>query len=209
MSVDRNDYDSAIGMAEQERMHLQHDIFKMSQDGQLHLCPAGKDMPLHRVLDAGTANGLWAIDFGGWLEICDTILPATSDDGSLKEDSAFYQWNSLLVSAMEIRGASLASARHYKQQMLDVGFQDVHEVQYKWPIGTWAPDPKHKEVGYWMMANILSVFESSSLDPFTKVHGWSVEQINELIKRARTELLNDPSIHSYFPMRVVYGRKPF
>lgn len=33
-------------------------------DGKLHISPAGTDKPLHRVLDAGTGTGIWALDFG-------------------------------------------------------------------------------------------------------------------------------------------------
>ena len=33
-------------------------------DGKLYTSPAGKDRQLHRVLDAGTGTGIWAMDFG-------------------------------------------------------------------------------------------------------------------------------------------------
>lgn len=43
---------------------LQHNLFSLTYDGKLHICPAGRDKPLHRVLDCGTGTGLWAMDFG-------------------------------------------------------------------------------------------------------------------------------------------------
>lgn len=33
-------------------------------DGKLFTSPAGEDKQLHRVLDAGTGTGIWAMDFG-------------------------------------------------------------------------------------------------------------------------------------------------
>ncbi|KAK1755439.1 S-adenosyl-L-methionine-dependent methyltransferase [Echria macrotheca] len=48
---------------ENERLDLQHHIWTFMLDNHLHLCPAGKDKPLRRVLDAGTGTGIWAIDF--------------------------------------------------------------------------------------------------------------------------------------------------
>jgi hypothetical protein len=39
-------------------------MFTATLDGALYRCPAGKDRPLHRVLDCGTGTGDWAIDFG-------------------------------------------------------------------------------------------------------------------------------------------------
>jgi hypothetical protein len=47
---------------------LQHNLFLLSQSNQLFLCPAGKDKPLNRVLDAGTGTGVWAVEFGMFLD---------------------------------------------------------------------------------------------------------------------------------------------
>jgi len=52
---------------EQDRLDLQHNLFLLTFDGRLYLCPAGKDeaggKPVRRVLDVGTGTGIWAIDF--------------------------------------------------------------------------------------------------------------------------------------------------
>ncbi|KAH7366968.1 S-adenosyl-L-methionine-dependent methyltransferase [Plectosphaerella cucumerina] len=48
---------------ENERLDLQHNLMCLTFDGKLHISPAGVDKPLHRVLDAGTGTGIWALDF--------------------------------------------------------------------------------------------------------------------------------------------------
>jgi hypothetical protein len=53
----------------------------------------------------------------------------------------------LLLEASEKLGASLNSGRQYKQQMIDAGFEDVVQVEFKWPISSWPRDAKYKEVG--------------------------------------------------------------
>ncbi|KAK2031308.1 methyltransferase domain-containing protein [Colletotrichum zoysiae] len=47
---------------ENERLDLQHHLYTLTFDGKLFISPAGSDRPLHRVLDAGTGTGIWAID---------------------------------------------------------------------------------------------------------------------------------------------------
>jgi hypothetical protein len=84
---------------------------------------------------------------GGWIEVCDYVSPVACDDGTLPPDCALKRWSELLVEASVNLGATLVSTVHYKQQMLDAGFQNVEEVKYKWPLNTWAKDPKHKEIG--------------------------------------------------------------
>lgn len=39
-------------------------MFQITYDGKLFLCPAGRDKQVHRVLDAGTGTGIWALDYG-------------------------------------------------------------------------------------------------------------------------------------------------
>ena len=41
-----------------------HNILMAIIDNKLYLCPAGKDKPIGRVLDAGTGTGVWAVEFG-------------------------------------------------------------------------------------------------------------------------------------------------
>ncbi|CAI0650464.1 unnamed protein product [Colletotrichum noveboracense] len=44
--------------------NLQHHLYTLTFDNQLFTCPAGRDKPLRRVLDAGTGTGIWVMDFG-------------------------------------------------------------------------------------------------------------------------------------------------
>ncbi|KAF6816948.1 methyltransferase domain-containing protein [Colletotrichum sojae] len=49
---------------ENDRLDLQHHLYLLTFDRRLYLCPAGRDKPLRRVLDAGTGTGIWAMDLG-------------------------------------------------------------------------------------------------------------------------------------------------
>lgn len=48
---------------ESDRLDLQHNLFLLTYDGRLCICPVEKEKQLHRVLDVGTGTGIWAIDF--------------------------------------------------------------------------------------------------------------------------------------------------
>lgn len=43
--------------------------------------------------------------------------------------------------------------------MTEAGFDNVTELKYKWPIGTWPKDPKQKQLGKMTMVNMLSGLE--------------------------------------------------
>ncbi|TAQ86438.1 hypothetical protein B7494_g5246 [Chlorociboria aeruginascens] len=57
---------------EMERLDLQHYIWLMTTEGQLHLAPF--DKPPARVLDVGTGSGIWAIEFGSDLSPVQPLL---------------------------------------------------------------------------------------------------------------------------------------
>ena len=190
----------------------------MLLDNKLHLCPAGKDKPLGRVLDAGTGTAVWAVDFadehpdvqvvgidlsptqpstvppnveffvedlesswtfhtkfdfiymrmllgsikdwpklfsqaydnlhpGGWVELMESIQPIACDDGTLPKDSALLKWTHLTLEATRKLGAPMDSALYHKKRLIDAGFVNVVQRDFKWPTNPWPRDPKHKEKG--------------------------------------------------------------
>lgn len=84
---------------------------------------------------------------GGWMEVTDICFPARSDDNSWPPNSALKQWSQLMVESAQVLGRFSNSAVSYKSQMTAVGFENVVEVQLKWPHNRWPKDPKLKELG--------------------------------------------------------------
>jgi SAM-dependent methyltransferase len=144
---------------------------------------------------------------GGYIEICDSLSPLKSDDGTLKEDSALLRWNQLLVQASDKLGPSLESAHHYESQLKEAGFEDVTKIEFKWPLNSWPRDARYKELGEWNYFNVLQGMQAVSLMLFTNVLGWTVAEVEVLLTQVRKEAKNR-DIHAYWPVYVVYGRKP-
>ncbi|KAJ4289978.1 hypothetical protein N0V88_006779 [Collariella sp. IMI 366227] len=144
---------------------------------------------------------------GGWLEMHDTVNPLVSDDGTLSKDSALYQWSQLLQEAALKFGSPLDVARLFKQQLIDAGFQNVVQFEYKWPVNPWPKDRKWKEIGMWAQRNLLDGLQGASLALFTKALGWSTVQLETFLVQVRKDIQNR-KIHAYFPVIVVYGQKP-
>lgn len=155
---------------------------------------------------------------GGWLELADA-LPLACDDGSLPENSALAQWYKYFLEAGDKLGASTRSATKYKQQLIDAGFQNVEQVEYKWPINMWPKDPKYKELGEntldmnqtwcthfadsragaWTLNNIEAGLQGISLMLFTNVLGWSATALEAFLVDVRKDLKNR-NYHAYWPM---------
>ncbi|XEU97659.1 hypothetical protein FSHL1_002945 [Fusarium sambucinum] len=143
---------------------------------------------------------------GGWIELAD-IYPITSDDGTLRKDSATYEWATKLLEGTKAIGRPFDGADKYKEQLEAQGFQNVQQTIFKWPQNTWPRDPKHKELGAWTLENICSGLDGLSSAVYTRVLGWTKEELEVLLAKVRREL-KDKSIHAYWPIYVVYGQKP-
>lgn len=83
--------------------------------------------------------------------------------------------------------------------MSEVGFVDVVETKFKWPINRWPEDEKDKELGAWNNENASRVLESATLAPFTRGLGWSVEEVTDFLVDVRRDLKNT-DIHAYSQM---------
>ncbi|BCS20870.1 uncharacterized protein APUU_21302S [Aspergillus puulaauensis] len=112
----------------------------------------------------------------------------------------------LLIEASTKFGKQLGVANNYKQWMVGAGFGNVQEHIYKVPFSPWAKGPKLKELGRYHQTNMLEVLEAYSLALMTRSLGWTVEDVNVLLREVRKELL-DRKLHIYSRLYVVYGQK--
>lgn len=145
------------------------------------------------------ANDYSASSPGGWVEIQDINFPALCDDDSFNEKQAFYKWNQLMIESAAKAGRPLTPCPSYKTWMIEAGFEDVQEVVYKWPINQWPKDRRHKELGAWMLMNVLEGLQGFSLALMTRVLGMSREEVEVFLVDVRNSI-KDKSIHAYWPM---------
>ncbi|KAJ3955293.1 hypothetical protein N0V92_008185 [Colletotrichum tropicale] len=89
----------------------------------------------------------------------------------------------------------------------DAGFVDVKMEVHKWPTNDWPKYPEYKELGIWANENFIAGFESFTMAPLTRAHGWTKEEVQVFLVEVRKDLGNR-SIHAYWPMYNIYGRKP-
>ncbi|KAK1490572.1 methyltransferase domain-containing protein [Colletotrichum abscissum] len=145
---------------------------------------------------------------GGYLEIQDNEFPIFCDDGSMPADSQVLRWTQLIVEATDIVGKSMAVAPTFKQMLEDAGFEDVQGRQEKWPISPWQQkDPKQRELGICSRAGTMEGLEPICMALFTRVLGWTREEVFVFCAGVRDEL-KQQKVHGYFNAYAAWGRKP-
>ncbi|KAG7046329.1 methyltransferase domain-containing protein [Colletotrichum scovillei] len=143
---------------------------------------------------------------GGWLELQEFGLPL-SDDDTLKEEHALYQSMKHLGEAAAKSDHAFVDLDALKPMLEAAGFVDVTELRFKWPSNTWPRNAKFKELGAWNYENITTGLQGFLMAALTRGLGWKADEVNVLAAQARKDV-GDRSIPAYWPMIVVYGRKP-
>lgn len=135
---------------------------------------------------------------GGYLEMTDVYMPFMSDDDSFK-GTALETWSNRQVECCAKFGADTKGCSKYKQWMTEIGFEDVHEHMFKWPVGVWPKDKALKKMGKLTMVNFLVGIEGFTMRLWTSALGMQVDEVHEYLDKVRQDIQN-PKIHSYWPV---------
>lgn len=124
-----------------------------------------------------------------------------SDDGTLKKEHQLYGWGAMFIRCSERAGRSLRTNETMRSAIEEAGFVDVHEKQYKIPIGPWARDLTLKEAGHLQYGHWNAALEGWAmwlLTHFGEPEPWTKEEVQVYLAKVRKELSN-PHIHAYEP----------
>jgi hypothetical protein len=169
-------------------------------------------------------NAYSALEPGGWFEMQEVHFKPHSLDGTV-EGTALQTWNEKLVEGARLLGGKdWHCAPHYSEWFQEAGFVDVVERQFSWPSNTWPKGKKQKLMGMTMLANALEGLNGVSMAVLSRAFGWSAKEVEEYLVDVRRDMedskfpnifhiigntnFDKESIHAYFPVFVVYGRKP-
>jgi hypothetical protein len=98
--------------------------------------------------------------------------------------------------------------------LIQAGFANVQAVKQILPLGPWPKDPKlvchrdedgsstaadpsQKTIGAYNLTQLYEGMQGFSLRPFTKILGWTPEELEVLLMDVRKDLRN-PNIHAMF-----------
>ncbi|CAI7655758.1 unnamed protein product [Penicillium bialowiezense] len=136
---------------------------------------------------------------GGWMEQLEAKPFLECDDKSLPIDNLLRTWGPTLLSCGERAGRPLDTMEKMKERFHRAGFVDIHEKEYKWPIGPWARDQKYKEAGIVNLHHWISGMEGWAMWLLTKFGApepWSHDEVIVYVAKLRAELKN-PRYHTY------------
>lgn len=112
-----------------------------------------------------------------------------------------------MMEAAAKLGGSLYSSSRAEEMMRNKGFVDVVRIPFIWPQNQWPQEKSKKELGKRVQQDFVTGLKAMSLALFTYGLGWPKDKIDVFLETVKIDIL-DERIHGYWPVDVVYGKKP-
>ncbi|KAH8727077.1 S-adenosyl-L-methionine-dependent methyltransferase [Phaeosphaeriaceae sp. PMI808] len=153
-------------------------------------------------------KGFNNLEPGGYMESHEMYSKLYCDDGTMPPDFKLLEWTRLHDKAAMSFGTPLRIANKLKTWYEQAGFVDVREETHCIPINSWARDSRHKLLGKFMSWNLCQGVHAWSVEYFSQALQWTDTEVEVYLAHLRNSI-GDRSVHAYYKMWVVYGRKPF
>jgi hypothetical protein len=135
---------------------------------------------------------------GGYFEMMDAVIPLRCFDDSL-QGTYLEKSTNIMMEGAKLLGRDLTHVVKYKSYMETVGFVDVVETHFQWPINTWPKGKYHKTLGAWYNKDVTSGLAGMLAAVCTRGLGMTLEEVNEFADNV-TRDMNNTSIHAYQAM---------
>ncbi|KAF2090560.1 S-adenosyl-L-methionine-dependent methyltransferase [Saccharata proteae CBS 121410] len=144
---------------------------------------------------------------GGWAEFADYEFRYYSEDGSEGPDNQMVRLAELLNEGCDQVGRTVSPGTHLKGWMEEAGFKNVEGRLCKLPMGAWAKDERMKQIGAYNYVQTWEGLEAFVLAVYTRVLGWTAEEVQVFLARARQDLKRK-EVHLILNFWVAYGQRP-
>jgi hypothetical protein len=134
---------------------------------------------------------------GGYFEMQDMIFPFQFL-GEPPKESPLYKWFEIITEGAAKLGRPWTNVPNYKRWFEEIGFEDVVEKKFYWPINAWAKGKYYKQISVYAQADFLSGLEGLSLKVMGSM-GYSADEVREFLVGVKKDV-KDPSVHCYCPM---------
>lgn len=143
---------------------------------------------------------------GGWIELQELCGEPLCDDNTMPDDDPVKYMYDLAGTAFRKFGMDVTLPKRLEPLLQSSGFENIHCVVKKVPIGVWAKDKTLRLIGLYQKMAILDFMPALAGRPFQAL-GISEAEGQVTLAFARKGLENTKS-HRYFNYYFWYAQKP-
>lgn len=145
----------------------------------------------------------------GYLELLEVFHPYRAENPQVNSTtSSFLQFGDISGKAWKLAGRDFSAQSNRLRQLQDLGFHDVRESVFKWPVGLWGVTERERRIGELNLENFcLHMGDADQL----LAHNPDVteEETKKLVQNTLDDVSKNAIVNRYyFNMTVHVARKP-
>lgn len=140
---------------------------------------------------------------GGKIEVTEGRTTLWCNDNTFPPDCAFQQWLDGFNRYGAMAGIEFDVIPKVPAWLEKTGFVGIQTLDCPVPVGTWPKEPALKKVGAIFRAQLYHAFEAYAMALFLRFGGWSPEEFQVLVAKARGETAtNEQHTYTFLSVRL-------
>ncbi|KAL5365881.1 S-adenosyl-L-methionine-dependent methyltransferase [Aspergillus floccosus] len=140
-----------------------------------------------------------------WFEQLEVNFEPRCNDRPLGKGPLFFWYQSLKAATEKSKREIAHSPEKTLWWLQEVGFSDISHEEYVLPMNP-RKQPMCEKAARWYRAAFAESIQPLSIAPFTRAHGWTLEEIQSVVGPALAEAL-DPNTDFFYTLHVYKARK--
>jgi SAM-dependent methyltransferase len=143
---------------------------------------------------------------GGYLELLDVCHPfrAQSSDFDAAEVSPFIKFGQLAQQSWKRSGLDYYATTKHADRMRSIGFVNVAEHAFIWPLGEWAENEREKKIGRFTISNFLRFLTTAGVAILTNGQFMAHDEAQQVVAAAQQDLEQNHDLKRFYLTMLVH-----
>ena len=136
---------------------------------------------------------------GGWVELQDVCHPFRAEDPIADNDSSkFIKWGQIAERCWAINGLDYRTTTKHVRRLRGLGFVDIHEEEWKWPLGEWSKIEQERRIGALTLNNFTTFLSTAGIDIIAQDPRIDAKTAREIVADAQRDLTENCCTKRYY-----------
>ena len=137
---------------------------------------------------------------GGWLELLDVYPPYRAEISSADNaaSSPFIRWGYAADKGWAKNGIDWSTTSKHAQRLQKLGFENIREETFRWPLGEWAETEVERRIGGLTLQNMAGFFKTAALRVIKMDPDIDEDEAQRLKDEAESDLMTNCVVNRYY-----------
>ncbi|KAI9779303.1 MAG: hypothetical protein M1816_003616 [Peltula sp. TS41687] len=144
---------------------------------------------------------------GGWLELLDVCHPyrLEEDPTADSDPSPFIQFGDITERCWSSSGLDFRASTKHIERLRDLGFMDLDEEEFKWPLGEWPVTQHERRMGAFTLENFNRFLNTAAVNLLQHNADLDEQEARNIVANVQKDVAENSSTRHFY---LTIARKP-